>query len=129
LADLAAERQLSPGARSSFRERFKSKAGETHFGRLPDRVGPKHWGRHIRDQRPTIDHMSGRYRKGFLDFVPSSYRESRLRLEVIDCASKQFVDKAAHIVWWENESTFFVDQIAPPQRVVPNVGQRVSQKS
>jgi hypothetical protein len=44
--------------------------------------------------------MSGRYRKGFLDFVPRSYREARLRLEVINCASKQFVDKKAHIVGW-----------------------------
>jgi hypothetical protein len=72
--------------------------------------------------------MSGRYRKGFLDFVPRSYREPRLWLEAIDCASKQFVDKTTHIVGRKNESTFFVDQIAPAQGVVPNVGQRVSQK-
>jgi hypothetical protein len=73
--------------------------------------------------------LAARYRKSFLDFVPRSYCESRLWLEVIDCASKQFVHKTAHIVGRENDSTFFVDQIAPAQGVVPNVGDRISQES
>jgi hypothetical protein len=47
---------------------------------------------------------------------------------MIDCATQKFMDKTAHIVGRENQSTFLVDQVAPTQGVVPDVGQRVSQK-
>jgi len=72
--------------------------------------------------------MGGRYCKGFLDLVPGSHREPRLWLEPIDRATEEFVDKTAHIVGRENESTFLVDQVTPTQGVVPDVGQRISQK-
>jgi hypothetical protein len=76
---------------------------------LSDRVDPEHRGRHIRHQWPTIDHIGGRYRKRFVDLVRSSYREPRLRLEMIDCATQEFMDKTAHIVGRKNETSFLVD--------------------
>ena len=63
--------------------------------------------------------MGGRYCKGFLDLVPGSHGEPWLWLEVIHCATQEFVDKAPHIVGRENESTFLVDEVAPTQGVVP----------
>ena len=62
------------------------------------------------------------YGKGFLDLVPGSHHEPRLWLEPIDRATEEFVDKTAHVVGRENESTFLVDQVAPTQGVVPDVG-------
>jgi hypothetical protein len=40
--------------------------------------------------------------------VPGSRREPRLWLEPIDRATEEFVDKTAHVVGRENESTFLV---------------------
>jgi hypothetical protein len=47
---------------------------------------------------------------------------------MIDCAAQEFMDKTAYIVGRENESAFLVHQVAPPEGVVPNIGQRVPQK-
>ena len=108
---------------------LKRETSEAHFGGLPDCIRPKHRWWHIGDQGPVLDDVGRGDRQCLLDLVRSGDSEAGLWFELVDRPAQKFVDNTSQVIGWKNEATFLVDEVAPPQSIIPDVSQGVPQEA
>ena len=74
-----------------------------------------------------LDHMRRGRDRLFLLMIGCA-GETRCGFKLVDGAAQDLVHEAAHVIGRENETALLVDEVAPPESVVPDISERVLQQ-